>query len=117
MNEQAPQIAPMGSGSRRRVVIRKIGVLSVAKVFGLVYAGIGLLLGAIVSVFSSIGSLLGTLGQGNGNALWGLLFGVGAIIFLPIFYGVLGFLVTALSAAIYNLAAGLVGGIEIEISE
>jgi hypothetical protein len=42
------------------------------------------------------------------------MFGVGAIIFLPLFYGVLGLIGGALGAALYNLFAGLFGGIELE---
>ena len=34
---------------------------------------------------------------------------------LPIFYSAIGFLFTLLMSALYNVAAGLVGGIEIEI--
>jgi hypothetical protein len=45
----------------------------------------------------------------------GMLFGAGAIVTLPIFYGVLGFVSTAIAAFIYNLLAGAVGGIEIEV--
>lgn len=45
-------------------------------------------------------------------------FGVGAaIIVVPIFYSVLGFILVALSCWIYNLVAGWVGGIEVEVEE
>jgi len=43
-----------------------------------------------------------------------MMFGVGAIIFLPIFYGVLGLVAGAIGAALYNLFAGMLGGIELE---
>lgn len=45
----------------------------------------------------------------------GILFGVGAIIILPIVYGLLGFVGGAIVAWIYNIAARLIGGIELEI--
>jgi hypothetical protein len=41
--------------------------------------------------------------------------GAGAVFILPIFYGVLGALIGMLVAVIYNVAARLVGGIEITI--
>ena len=41
--------------------------------------------------------------------------GLGAIVILPIFYGGLGFIVAVIASALYNLAAGWVGGIEIEL--
>ena len=42
------------------------------------------------------------------------LFGPLAIVILPIFYGVMGALMSALSAVFYNLGAMLVGGLEVE---
>lgn len=44
----------------------------------------------------------------------GTVFGVGAIILFPILYGVMGLIFGAVSAALYNLFAGIVGGIELE---
>ena len=117
MDESAPPSGPLHRSSRRTVVIRRMGVFPIAKVFGLVYAGVGLLIGAIFSVFSVAGSLIGALAQEDGSALIGLLFGVGSIFFFPIFYGLLGFLGTALGAAVYNLVAGLIGGIEMDIED
>jgi hypothetical protein len=49
--------------------------------------------------------------------MFGMLFGVGAIILFPIFYGVMGFLVGALGAFIYNLVSGFVGGLELTMAE
>ena len=43
-----------------------------------------------------------------------MMFGVGAIIFLPLFYGVMGVVLGAISAGLYNLIAGMLGGIEVE---
>ncbi len=45
---------------------------------------------------------------------FGGLFGVGAVIFLPIMYGVLGAIGGALTAVMYNVVAGMVGGLSIE---
>jgi hypothetical protein len=45
----------------------------------------------------------------------GLLFGVGAIVLLPIFYGLLGFVCALVGAALYNVVAKLTGGIELEL--
>ena len=43
-------------------------------------------------------------------------FGPGVALLLPIFYGVLGFIFTAIGCAIYNFVAGLVGGVEVELT-
>jgi hypothetical protein len=57
----------------------------------------------------------GMAGDNDGAAMFGALFGVGAIIALPIFYGVLGFLMTLLMAALFNLAARITGGVEVDV--
>jgi hypothetical protein len=36
-------------------------------------------------------------------------------IFMPIFYGIMGFVVGAIGALLYNLVANWVGGIEMEV--
>ena len=47
--------------------------------------------------------------------LMGMLFGVAAVVLLPIFYGALGFVMTLIGAWLYNLVAGLGGGVELEV--
>ena len=44
----------------------------------------------------------------------GFLFGVGSVIFFPIFYGIGGFTGGLILALIYNFAAKFGGGIEME---
>jgi len=96
------------------MTITRVGPLSAAKVAGLLYVVIGLIAGALVSLFSMAGAAIGA-GSGNGDgAMFGALFGVGAIILLPIFYGFFGFVGTLLMAALFNVAAGMVGGIEVD---
>ena len=62
--------------------------------------------------------LLGSLATANLPAAQRGLFafvGVGMAIAAPIFYGVIGFIGGVLSAALYNLFAKWVGGIEVEV--
>ncbi len=101
--------------STRMQKIQRIGVFSAARLGGALYAAFGLLFGAVFSLFSLIGAAASGL-AGEEGAL-GLLFGVGAIVILPLVYGLMGFIGMALGALIYNLVAGVVGGIEIELSE
>jgi len=62
------------------------------------------------------GSLGGLAGHNTAAAhALGLGFGVGSIIFFPIVYGILGGILGALSALFYNIAAGWVGGLEVEV--
>ncbi len=97
--------------------IRRFGVLSVGKMVGMTYALFGLLIGAIFALFSLFGAALGaSLAEDSGGALPGAIFGVGAIIFVPLIYGLIGFIGGLFGAAIYNLVAGATGGIQMELS-
>ncbi|MEM9293263.1 MAG: hypothetical protein AAGD01_16390 [Acidobacteriota bacterium] len=93
-------------------MIRRIGVLSCGKILGAVYGVMGLLFGALLSVISLI-STGATMTQGE-DAVAGILFGLGAVIFLPIFYGIIGFIGGMIMSLIYNLLANIVGGLEVE---
>jgi hypothetical protein len=95
------------------MTITRVGPLSVAKIAGLLGAVIGLLAGAFVSLFSMAGAAFGAR-AGEDGAFFGALFGVGAIILLPILYGCMAFVMTLIQAALFNIAVGIVGGIEIE---
>lgn len=94
------------------MVIKRVVPMSVAKIAAIIYAVIGLLIGAFVSLFAIGGAMFMPEGEGG---MFGALFGVAAIVMLPIFYGVLGFVGTFIGALIFNAAAGLVGGVEIEV--
>ena len=105
------------------MVIRHIGVWSVARLYGGLCAAMGLLLGACFAVVAMVGGGIAAVAQNSGassgsgvaSGLMGAMFGVGAIVILPIFYGVLGIIMGALTAALYNLCAGMFGGIEMDI--
>ena len=97
------------------MVITRINPMSCAKVSGALYALIGLLVGAGVTlVMLTIGSAI-PQDEMPAGAFFGALFGVGAIVILPIFYGVLGFIGGAIGAFIYNVVAGITGGLEIDV--
>jgi hypothetical protein len=101
------------------MVIRHVGVWSVAKIAAALYIVIGLIAGFLFASISLISAgFAQAVESGEGMPAWlGPLFGVGAIVILPILYGVMGLVVGALSALVYNLAAGAVGGIEVEIQQ
>ena len=103
------------------MVVRRVGALSLGKVLGAVYALLKLIIGAFFALFSVLGSLLGVAVGGldtqGSKAGFGVLFGVGSIIFLPIFYGILGFIGGLITAWIYNLVARFAGGLEIELED
>ena len=93
------------------MVIRRIGPLSAGKIAAVIYAAFGLIIGAIFSLVAITGGLASDETEG---AAFGAIFGIGAVILLPLLYGGLGFVSAVLGAWFYNLAAGVVGGLEIE---
>jgi len=99
--------------------LKRVGPGSAFKIGLITYALLGLVLGIFAASISAIlGSLGGALGQSAapGAKLFGLGMGFGAIIFFPICYGLIGGVFAAIGALIYNLVAGWVGGLEVDIS-
>jgi hypothetical protein len=92
--------------------LKRIGMLSLGKILGVIYGFFGLIFGALFSLISLMGV---AFGGGSEDAVFALFFGVGAIVILPVFYGVCGFLGGLLTAGIYNLAAGLFGGLVLDL--
>jgi hypothetical protein len=100
------------------MILHRIGVLSCAKVFGAVYGGIGLIVGFFFSLIGMLqGMFLGGTDLGAGAAAFGFLFGIGAIVIMPIAYGLMGFVGGAVGAFIYNLVSGFVGGMELVLRD
>lgn len=102
-----------------RLKIRKLGVLSVAKIYAVMMFVISLLIAIPYGLFVIIFSLIGA-GNAGGDAAFalgggGIVLGVGLMIGMPIMYALMGFIFGALGALIYNVFAGLVGGVEIEV--
>ncbi len=90
--------------------IKKIGVLSAAKIYGAIGAVIGFVIGLFIALLSVFVSMLPMKGS---IMLAGL--GVLAIIIAPLFYGIILFIAGAVGAWIYNVFAAWVGPVEIEL--
>lgn len=88
--------------------LKRIRPVSVGKMFGALYAVLGLIGGGITS--------LATLMLSQAAESMGInpLLGMGAICLFPIFYGILGFITGVIGAFLYNITAQVVGGIELE---
>lgn len=99
--------------------LKRVGVLSAGTISGVGGAVGGLLAGGIVFLMSltMMGvAQQGNLNNGNNPTTAALGMGVGAIIFLPIAYGVFGFIGGVIYAFIYNILAGMTGGLQMEFS-
>ena len=94
------------------MTIKRVGPLSCAKIAAALYAVLGLVAG----VFFSLAAMAGAFAANQEAAgAMGVIFGVGAIVVLPIFYGCIGFVGTLIMAAVYNALASAVGGVEVDI--
>ena len=98
--------------------VKRVGPGSAFKVGLVLYAILGLVLGIFMAFISMVAGSLGSMGQSAapGAKLFGFGMGLGAIIFFPICYGLIVGIGAAIGAAIYNVVAGWVGGLEVDIS-
>lgn len=96
--------------------IRKVGVFSLGRILGTLYAALGLMIGAFFSVVALAGGLASQMGgETKMGGIVAVVMGVGAIVVFPLLYGLMGFLSGLLTALGYKLAAKVSGGLEIEI--
>ena len=101
-----------------KMVIKRFGIFSAAKIYCVVMAGVGLVIGVpfglIMIIFgAAIMSSSGRDAAAGGGVTMGL--GLFYMIGLPVIYAVLGFVLGAIGAAIYNLASRTIGGLELEL--
>jgi hypothetical protein len=96
--------------------IKRIHVLSMAKICGLSSAVLGLVSGIFVGfIMFFVGSFLNT--GSNYSSMFGPGLGIAGFIIMPLIVGLLGFAFGAFTAFIYNALSSWVGGIKIEIEE
>jgi hypothetical protein len=93
--------------------IKKITPSSVARVLGIMYACLGLVLGIIMMMVTILGSFFSAVGVGATS----ILFGLGAFIFFPILYGGIGYVLGAFFGWLYNFTLKWSGGVEIELED
>lgn len=90
--------------------LRSIDVLSCGKVMGIFHACVGLLAIPLVLI-----AAVASAGSQQGLGALGIIGLIVLALFMPVFYGVLGFLFGALGAWLYNAIACRQGGIRIEL--
>lgn len=99
------------------MVIKRVRPLSCARIAAVVYAALGLVIGAILALVS--------LSGGFATAAFAAapsfrppsagFTGVGLILAVPVEYGAMGAVMALVGAWLYNVAARVLGGIEIDI--
>lgn len=85
--------------------IRRFGVGQTAKVVGVLYT----LMGLLFVPFFALATMLAP-SEDSALPLW-------LVAIVPVLYGLLGLVFTAIGCLIYNMVAGWVGGFEIELEE
>ena len=105
-----------------KMTVKRLGVLSVAKMEGLILLVVGLIIGVSYGlIFMIWGAVLASLlskSDSQAAALGGgttIGIGLAMMVAIPIFYGVVGFIGGAIGALIYNGAARMAGGIQLEL--
>jgi hypothetical protein len=99
--------------------IKRIAPLQAGKMMGILYACMGLIFLPIFLLAATAGAFAQHTQSAQGAsaapaaAVAGIMFGMG--LFMPVIYGVMGFVFGIIGAAIYNLVARWIGGIEVEV--
>jgi hypothetical protein len=90
---------------KNKVKLRRIGMLSLAKLQAVLLALMGLIFGIFYTII--------------GASFLGVGFGLGLffIIVFPILYAIGGFIIGIITAFLYNLVAGWVGGVEMDFGQ
>jgi hypothetical protein len=94
------------------MVLKRVGPLSCAKISGTLYAILGLIIGGLFS-FVALASEMMSQTPARGRFAGAM--GVASIVIFPILYGIIGFVSTLFAAWLYNVLAGFVGGVEVEL--
>jgi len=92
-------------------VVKRISPVSALKIGFVGYALLGLLAGLTCSAIILAGIPFGPHAHMPFKGVFGLL----PIVLCPLLYGIIGSILTVISALIYNLASGWVGGLEVDI--
>lgn len=93
--------------------ITSVDPVSIAKISGCIGALMGLIIGIIFTLLAATGLGVNKDPTAPGWVILG--FGIGAIVFLPIFYGIVAFLQGLIGGWLYNYASRWVGPIEVEL--
>ena len=101
--------------------VRRFDLLAVFKVCFLVYLVVGFLLGLfygliLMKMISALGPLLDTpvLDDFQGMSFFAA---IALAVFMAVFLAVIWSIITVVAAGIYNVIAGMVGGIRMELAE
>jgi len=90
--------------------IRRFNVMKTATVVGVMYM---VIVAIFVVPFLLLFAFVGFFGSSQAQGGVGAILGIG--LFAIFFYGILGWIFTAIACVIYNGVAGWIGGIEVQV--
>jgi hypothetical protein len=99
-------------GEVTKVKLKRIGIISLAEYFTIIWLIVGLIWAALITVLGSFVYSLFTIPT--------LLEGLGIVVIaivIPLGFALIGFITGALAAIIYNLIARLTGGVKMDLEE
>ncbi len=92
--------------------LKAIDVMSMATVSAVILAIFGFIAGIIAALGAGMVSAFDTVA---GMGMLSAYMGVAAIVFFPILYAIIGFVMGAITAFIYNIIAQKVGGVKLDL--
>jgi hypothetical protein len=92
------------------VRLRSVGVLSCAKIYGILYVALGILFALFFVVVGFFGSA-----TARGEQKFGMVAFLVIAALSPFIYGAFGFVAGAIGGLLYNWIASAIGGIEMEL--
>ena len=98
---------------KKSVEIKKINILSLANILGIIYAVIGLISVLIIYITLSLPIPVESLPDINNPLIEQ--YGYLSIIIYPIIYWIMGFVSGLIIGLLYNLFAKKIGGIKVEL--
>lgn len=94
--------------------VKRFGVYQTSKVAAIILFLLTLVFVVPVAI---VGSIVGSMFGGADFFPGFPIASVFLVVLLPVFYGIIGFVSTAISCAVYNLISKWTGGIELEFEE
>ena len=91
--------------------VRRIGARSVFLVFAVLYGFVGLVIGVVLALLAESAFVTPAVQTAIDRLGWW------AAVVFPLGYGLIGGLVGGVAAVLYNFAAGVTGGVRVELGE
>jgi hypothetical protein len=101
----------------QKLVVHKVGVMSLGKLVGVWGAILGVIIGVISAVVSAVGVVASNDFSVWGNILASVGIVLGWIIVYPLVMFLLGWLQGAIMAVVFNVVVSGSGGLDLEVEE